>query len=572
MAGIFGVFLKEERIDTFYKYMSKNPIVDEYQVKEGLVGRSTISKLKKDRLFETRNGITICFEGINLSDSIFKASEFFEAYNESGIAFINNLKGSFSGFLCNENQGKIFIFNDHLSTKNIFYYYESSVGFVFCSELNSLSKFLFDQKINTSINRDSVYMMALYGFLLEDNTYFNEIKKLSYSSCITFDFKQNKVNINKQFSYSSQKIILPYKESIDVINNLMESSIKKCWGKASESSTKHLSLLSGGMDARTNIVIAKDAGFNDITSITFGESNSKDIKYANKIAVGEKLNHFQRILDYPSYLIDDIINNYIKPNDGLIMFHSSAHTSSTVRSFNLEPYALLHTGQIGDALFGSFTKPNYDFKKNRGKIGYTGFIANESLLDKISILPEVLDKYQELGLELFTYEQRVINATLYGDRSLNNYIDNLSPFFDFELLNFCISLPNKYKKDQMIYFDWLKTYHKRALNYSWDKINMLPNNKLKIIYGKKFKKLSNGAKKYFNFKYESMNPYGRWLVKYPIIINTLDQIVNNEIDKPYIDQELRTDLLSIYNENVFEFRNKFAVTTALLALKLHFDN
>lgn len=124
----------------------------------------------------------------------------------------------------------------------------------------------------------------------------------------------------------------------------------------------------------------------------------------------------------------------------------------------------------------------------------------------------------------------------------------------------------------MIYFDWLKTYHKRALNYSWDKINMLPNNKLKIIYGKKFKKLSNGAKKYFNFKYESMNPYGRWLVKYPIIINTLDQIVNNEIDKPYIDQELRTDLLSIYNENVFEFRNKFAVTTALLALKLHFDN
>lgn len=254
------------------------------------------------------------------------------------------------------------------------------------------------------------------------------------------------------------------------------------------------------MDARTNIIIAKDLGFENISTITFGQSDSKDILYAKEIAIKEGLNSYQRFLDTPSYLIDNIIENYILPNDGLMMFQTSAHTSSTVKSFNLKDFQVLHTGQIGDLLFGSFTKEHYDFKKNRSSIGYTGFVSNDALLNKIESLPNILDKYQERGLELYTYEQRVINATLVGDRSLNGIIDNISPFFDLELINFCLSLPNKYKASQMIYFDWLKKYHRRALSYPWDKIEMLPNNKYKIIYGKKFKKYFNGAKKILQFE------------------------------------------------------------------------
>lgn len=572
MAGIYGGFLNERSLESFNKLMSVNHVWDEYKFPKGLVGRATINKLQNDRFFQTLRSVTICFEGINLSDEIKTKEQFFRNYENNGISFLSQLKGSYSGFILDESNMKIHIFNDHLSTKNIFYYHDKKVGFVFSSELHSLSKFLLNNNISLTLNRDSVYMMALYGFLLENNTYFNEIKKLSYSSCITYDVEENSLTINQRFCYSKNKISNNYKESIDAINHLMEKSVRKCWGKASEESCKHLSLLSGGMDARTNIVIARDCGFKNITSITFGQSNSKDIKYASQIAVGERLNHFQRILDYPNYLMDDILNNYVKPNDGLIMFHSSAHTSSTVKSFNLKPYSLLHTGQIGDALFGSFTKEGYDFKANRDKIGYTGFVSNAKLLNKINGLPNVLEKYQELGLELFTYEQRIINATLYGDRSLNNYIDNISPFFDFDLLTYCISTPNSYKRNQMIYFDWLKTYHKRALKYPWDKIEMLPNHSLKIIYGKRFKKLYNGAKKYFNYNYESMNPYGLWLKKYPEFLKTLDTIIATEINKPYIDHELKTDLLSIYKENVFEFRNKFAVATALLALKLHYGS
>ena len=255
-----------------------------------------------------------------------------------------------------------------------------------------------------------------------------------------------------------------------------------------------------------------------------------------------------------------------------MMFQTSAHTSSTVKSFNLSEYNTLHTGQIGDVLFGSFSDQNFNIHRNKASIGYTGFVSNNSLLNKIESLPKLLDKYQELGFELFIYEQRQINATLVGDRSLNNHIDNVSPFYDLELINFCLSLPNKFKKNQMIYFDWLNKYHKQVVKYPWDKIDMIPNNRFKIIYGKTIKKYVNGGKKYFNLNYDSMNPYHKWLKEDLSIIHTLDSIISNEIDKFYIDKELKEDLITIYDNNIFEFRNKFAVATALLALKLHFDN
>ena len=97
------------------------------------------------------------------------------------------------------------------------------------------------------------------------------------------------------------------------------------------------------------------------------------------------------------------------------------------------------------------------------------------------------------------------------------------------------------------------------------------NSKFKIIYGKMFKKYINGGKKYFNLNYESMNPYGQWLKKFPVIIDTFDHIVSAENIPDYLDTELKEDLIKIYNNNIFEFRNKFAVVTAILAIKLHFE-
>lgn len=573
MAGIYGGFLKEGKMEKFYENMSSNPIIDEEVFLNGVVGRSVISKLNKDRFLKSKEGVTICFEGVNLHKDIKTSEDFFRNYENENVEFLKTLKGSFSGFIVDEKSQKVYVFNDHLSTKNIFYYFDENVGFIFSSELKSISRFLRNSGISHSINRDAVYMMALYGFLLEDNTYIREIKKLPYSSVIIYDVKTNRILIKKHFSYSNlEPKSVSTEDAVEELNFLFEQSVLSCWNKDLDYGSQHLSLLSGGMDARTNVIVAKNLGFKNITTITFGQSQSQDVRFAQKIASGESFNHFTRLLDNPSYLIDEIENNYIKPNDGLMMYHSSAHTSSTVKSFNLNHYSLLHTGQIGDVLLGSFAQNKFDFQKNKGKIGYTGNVINEKLLDKIESLNPILDKYQELGFEIFSYEQRQINATIVGDRSLNNVIDNISPFYNLELINFCLALPSALKKNQILYYEWLKKHHKNTLDYPWEKIQMKPNSKSKMIYGKYYKKYFNGAKKYFHLNYDSMNPYAVWMNKYPFILNTLNHFFNEEIESSHLDQEMKKDLKQIYSQDIFEYRNKFAVVTALLALKLHFKD
>lgn len=573
MAGIFGVFLKKDiSTDTFLNYLTPNKTSNEFRFEKGLVGRSVIDKLSNDRFFETRGPITICFEGVNLSDKIKDKQSFFEAYREQGTKCIESLKGSFSGFILDKNKGKVCIFNDHLASKSIFYFYDPKIGFIFSSELKSITRFFNEIKIPFSLNRDAVYMMALYGFTLEDNTYVNEMKRLPYSSSITYNFNKNDFKIRQTQVYNSSKIDVTQDEAVKNINTLFESSVKSLWNKNLEYGDEHLSLLSGGMDAKTNVLVAKNLGFKNLTTITFGQSNSTDVRYANNIAKNENFNHFQRFLDFPSYLIDDIMKNYIEPLDGLMMFHSSAHASSTIKSFNLDNYALIQTGQLGDPILGSATIPNFNFSQNRGELGYTGSISNENLLDKIEMLPDFLEKYQNLNYNIFNIEQRQINATLNGDRALNSFIDNVSPFSDLELIKYCLSLPDHLKKNQLIYFNWLSKYHENILNYPWEKIQMKPNTNLKINYGRLFKKYYNGAKKYFNLNYDSMNPYSQWIKKYPFILDTLDHILKEELENLRLDNDLKEDLRDIYNNDVFEYRNKFAVITALLGIKLHFTS
>jgi asparagine synthase (glutamine-hydrolysing) len=572
MAGVYGIFLKDKTKGTSVKVFSEDLIEEKEEFNSGVLGRYSIPKLKKDRFFETINRVSICFEGVNLSETLIQKKDFFNAYKENGISFLKELKGSYSGFVFDETTGKVYVFTDHLSTKSIFYYFHKEIGFLFASDLKTLSVFLRQQKLSYNLNRDAIYMMSLYGFLLEDNTYVKEVKRLGYSSIVIYDTNTSDLRIEKKHQYSSTSKKIPYDLAIDEINSLMEYSVRRDWEKDLQYAQKHISFLSGGMDARTNIIVAKDLGFDNISTITFGQSNSKDLLYAKSIAKGEGLHHHERLLDSPQYLIDNIFENYIVPNDGLIMFHSSAHSSSTVKNMDLTKFATIHTGQIGDVLFGSFSKERYDFFKNRGAIGYTGFVSDDRLLDKIETLPNILEKYQSLGIELYIYEQRQINATIMGDRSLNNVIDNLSPFYNQELIDYCLSLPHEFKKNQKIYFDWLKKHHKRAIKYSWDKINMAPNHKFKIIYGKQIKRYINGGKKYFGLKYDSMNPYNQWLKEDKTIIATLDSILNEEIEKNYLDLELKQDLKAIYEKNIFEFRNKFAVVTALLAIKLHFGD
>jgi asparagine synthase (glutamine-hydrolysing) len=573
MAGIYGVLLdkkssKSNLYEDFYNYNFPNTIQEEIGYGEFLFGRSVLDKFKKDRFLYEDNYYIICFEGINYSN-IQSPSEFIKAYQERGTAFVKDLKGVFSGFLLSKEENQLYVFTDNLSTKKIFYYH-SEDGLAFSSEMHVLSKYLRENDIVLSYDLDGIYSLALYGQMINDHTVVKEIKKMGYGSILNYNLVTRKLKIEQY--YKPQKKIVAQKLSdvIETLDRLMEDAVKAEWQKdINNCYHAHLALISGGMDSRVNTLLAKKIGFENINGYTYGDPNSSDVKIAGKIASDNFYSHLQCNLNTGNFFMENILEQYVKPTDGLTEFTSSAIIYNAFSMINCSRYGLLHSGQIGDYVFGSLLKPNYDFKDNLDKIGLTGFVQNKKLLEKINSLKQVIGEYQGTDYEIFAYGHRLTNGALFGDSVFCNFIDQASPFYNKDLLDYVFTLPNKYKLNQKIYFEWLKKKHPETLKYKWEKIGLKPNSNFNLKYGKLFKKYINGGKKYFGLRYDSMNPIGVWFSEDPKPLMAFDAIFNEQFEQVK-NADLKKDLEQIYRNDIFAYRNKFAVITVLLSLKLHF--
>ena len=131
MAGIYGVLLKKNQqkkiYNNFYNSKFENSIQEEIVSNDFCFGRSVLDKFNDDRfLFEDDNYI-ICFEGINYS-TINTPQKIIKAYLEKGSDFISLLKGTFAGFIFSKKEEKLIMFNDPLSTKSLFYFYDKELG------------------------------------------------------------------------------------------------------------------------------------------------------------------------------------------------------------------------------------------------------------------------------------------------------------------------------------------------------------------------------------------------------------------------------------------------------------
>jgi len=574
MAGIYGILLnnnKQSKIyKKFYNTSFQNTLQEEI-IWEGFVfGRSVLNKFENDRFLYEDEHYIVCFEGINYSP-IKSPSDFISAYLERGENFISELKGTFSGFLFLKNEEKIIVFNDPLSTKNIYFFFDKKAGFVFASEMHVLTKLLRINKISISIDIQAVYSLALYGQMFDEYTLANEVKRLKYGSHLTFDVEKNEIIKKSYYHFQKKETSQNFNDIIHITDKLMIDSIKNKWKKDHDNNyNHHLALISGGMDSRVNTLIAKKIGFDNINGYTYGDPSSSDIKIAGKIAEDNFKSHLQLNLTNGDFFIEDILENYVKASDGLTTFTANGIIFYAMSRIETNTYGLMHSGQIGDLVFGSYVQPNINLKKDQSKIGISGFIENKKLISKLPIVKSLIERYDNQNFELFGYEQRIINGTFFGDRMFSNFIDQESPFYNLELINYSLTIPDTLKLNEKIYFDWLKLKHPYVLNYKWEKIGLKPNTNIKINYGRLLKKYYNGAKKHFKLHYDNMNPIEIWFKKNPNLLIEFDKIFNDNIDL-IEDRELKNDLYEIYNGYIFAHRNKFAVLTALLAVKLHFQ-
>ena len=125
--------------------------------------------------------------------------------------------------------------------------------------------------------------------------------------------------------------------------------------------------------------------------------------------------------------------------------------------------SFLHSGQLGDVVFGSFNKTNHkeaDYKP------YIGAYSNK-LLHKVNLEKDITLKYD--NAELFNMYQRGFNGANGGLVPIQQYTETMSPFYDIDLLYFAMTIPVKYRSKQKIYKKWILKKYPGAANYIWEK-------------------------------------------------------------------------------------------------------
>lgn len=573
MAGLYGVYsikksIRRNLYNFFYSSNSEEIINEEFESENFIYGRSVLPKFLEDRVLYEDESLIVGFEGVSFSAKKGNLIKYItENYKNSELDFLQNIEGFFSGFICDKKSKKLHVFTDHLSTKPLYYYYSKEAKqFIFSSELKMISQYLRLNKVGITLNEDALRCLLTFGYMLGDLTPVAEVKKIKPGTILSFDFLEFEIEEKEYCSLSGLiESDLDKTQIINEIDRLITHATNQEWQKDKEYGYDHFAFLSGGLDSRVNVMLASELGYKDISVLTFSEKNTLDEKIAKKITSDLGLNHLFVELSSGKYL-EENLEEFVQANDGLAILYGSAHQQSALEKLDLQRIGLGHTGQIGDALFGSLSGLETPSKALK-KLSYN---FDSVIVSKIDAWNNLLEnQFYGDSLEVFAYKNRVINGTMNGDRSSSHIIDSISPFYNKELFNFCLKIPGKYKVKARLYLDWMKEKHPQLQRYVWQKTGTLPKKNIyrEALYFKN--RLYRYVLRKIGIQKENMNPFQTWYENNSKIRTTLDQLFESHLNL-IEDNDLKKDI-----ERVFDSESamvKYNALTVLLSVKLHFHS
>lgn len=572
MAGIYGFLSRETRApgiegvySSFYSSSLNGTINEEYRYGNFLFGRSVLDKFGDDRVLKEDDAFIVAYEGLFYNKTSKSAAEEIVAlYKEHGRSFVTRIDGNFSGFLLDKRQNRLFLFTDHLSSKPL-YLFHSDEHIIFASELKAVSSLLSKLRIPKRIDRDGAYSLLAFGYIPDNTTLVRDVTKIGYGTLLDFDIRTFEKSTERYFRFRKEENqSLKRADIIEEIDHLLTRSIKQQWEKDREYGYRHYAFMSGGLDSRVNVLIAHELGYKPISTMTFAQSGSSDQIIAEKIAGDYGFDHRFKPLDEGRYLQKNL-TAYVDANDGLNLLLGSAAGFELMRSIDHRPFGSLHTGQIGDLLFGSYVKEGFN-------LAQAAMTRDRNLLRKISSY-EALSKRYENNAELFGYEQRVIHGTFNGDRTLSHLADITSPFYNRALIEFCLSIPDRYKRHEAVYLQWFNAKHPRIADYPWEQAGVRPTGVAKTVVGRQWQRYRNALLRRVGVKINHMNPYDQWMKSNTALAENLERLYHQLIPTVQ-DRELQEEIAAVF-ESPFQHShygryNKFLAVTVLLALQLHF--
>jgi len=490
------------------------------------VKQSITGKFGKEKIFSNDQDFFITTDGVFLNSQELKrrygSNDLFGLLKKMFIShptsFPSELRGDFDGLIVEKKKNTLTLFTNHVGSKWVFYFLEpDSQILVFGTELLMVSQTMKKLGLVPKLDEDGANCLLAFGYMLGDRTLVKNVRKVPPGSIL--HFQEGKISFQRYFPFTCEPTLDLSKEKIiQELDERFRTAVQAEYEKDLEYGYQHIATLSGGLDSRMNVCYARKLGYEKILTYTFSQSNYLDEKIAKKIAADWGFDFLFFSLDNGNYLKE--IENPILAGGGMTTSLGISHGLFALSRINSTPFGMIHTGQLGDAILGTYLP-----RHNKRKKGKTNTAISPILLSE---LEEIYVKEQKKFNmpELFKLSNRGVNGIFGGYRGGEQFSEFSSPFLYPEFLEFCLRIPPLYRSQEKIYLEWVLKRAPEAAKYTWEKTGTkigatrLTKYAIKVFrYGKR---KTLGVKSQY-----SMNPLDRWYLENPSLSQTLQKFFSN---------------------------------------------
>ena len=445
------------------------------------VERRVVNKFMNDRLFIETDKYLVVVEGVVVNNheliAKYTTSTWLDCvvkmYEEDGDVFFNAFRGSFSGIFYDKQQDKWLVYTNHIGDKQVFSY-KTPKGYIFASEIGFIVDTCKCNNLPLSIDTTAAYSSLTFGFCIEDLTLVQETRKLTAGHY--FKLENGQIEEIQYHRFTNKPKQMTQQEAVEGIDKYFRQAIKRAFEKDKEYGYRHLACLSGGLDSRMTVWVAHEMGYTDQLNITYSQSGYLDFSIAQQIAVDLHHDWLFKPLDGGNCVRD--IDEVSSMTYGSANFFGLAHGLSMERLINYDDFGIIHTGQLGDVIIGSYLK-----KMEYGQIPkITDGAYSEELRERMESY-KFKNHYEDA--ELFMMYNRGFCGISQGLLTFQEHSESYSPFTDVDFFEFCYSIPLELRFGHKIYFDWILEKYPAAAEYIWEntqtKISRKENHKMRTM-------------------------------------------------------------------------------------------
>lgn len=408
-------------------------------------------RFDKDQLFFSDDHRLIIIDGVILNLSELKKQhqkdDLFAVINRIGSRYFSSFIGPFCGVDYDAVSDTILAYGNQTGDAPVFYY-AGEQFFVVSNDLNSIVSVLKENNITYTLNEQAARYLLSFGYMIDNSTWINEIKRLEPGKYISFT--GNTLHIHSYFQLSFEPIPISEQEAIDKVNMEFRKAVKRCFDKDLEYGyPMHLADISGGLDSRLVNYVAKDLGFDCIVNMSYSQSDSDEHRFAEMISKQlENMLVFEQ-LDEASFFYD--IDKMVEWEYGLAPYFGITGGLKLLSTLNMNAFGLEHTGQLGDCILGTYLDEEIPINQP---------VKRYSELLDIQIPQEILQRYNTT--EAFLIMTRGFLGMLATHLERRHYTYVVSPFLDIEFLQTCMHIPVEMRQYHKLYWKLLDEKYPEA--------------------------------------------------------------------------------------------------------------